>query len=342
MIAVTGYGRSGGSSRVRVFDWIDALDLDAEVHDYIGSASASPAMIARRPVAVAAAELRLRALSNRRDLQSLLLSRSATPFSRGGIEARLLRRSSHGVYDVDDALHLDVGTGVRGAFSKAATWQACVRAADAVIVGNDFLAEAAHEFSTEISVIPSCVEPGRYQQKAFRHHDAPRTALWLGSPATEQYLGAITEPLLAEHARSGLRLRLISRGDAPLGGLERMTDRVAWSLDTFAADMLDADFGIMPLPDDQWSRGKCAYKLLQYAAAGLPTIGSPVGANVEALSRTHGYAVSTSAEWGDALRELADASPERLTELGDSARAGVQEHYSFRRWAPEWLRVVQP
>jgi glycosyltransferase involved in cell wall biosynthesis len=339
LTTVTPYGRSGASSRVRVFEWLDHLSVEASSETYLDTASAGLGVLARHPIQAGRAELRLRRLA-RSGSGPLLLSRNASPLSTGRVESALLRRSSHGVYDFDDALMHDTASGLRGHFAKERIWRNAVAAADVVIAGNSYLADAASTINPHVEIIPSCVEPSAYPQKDdFEVRRVP-TAVWLGSPSTEQYLQLISRALLAEHARSGLRLTLISRGDAPLGELGRMVDRISWSIDTFAGDLIAADFGIMPLPDTPWTRGKCAYKLLQYAAAGLPAIGSPVGMNLNVLHQLGFAAAQDEHDWTDTLRCSVDASAATRTAQGRAARTGVEEHFSFRTWAPAWSRSV--
>lgn len=334
---VSAYGRAGGSSRVRIFDWLTHLGLEADSHVYLDTATAGLRDIAQHPVRAVRAESSLRRLAGRVAGDTVLLSRNASSLSTGRLEERLLGRAARGVYDIDDALMNLTG----GPFPKSRIWERATRAADVAVVGNDYLADAASRHSTNVVVIPSCVEPSAYRVKSsFDVGDVP-VAVWMGSPGTEFYLEPLADALLAEHRRSGLRLRVISRGSASLGPLDPMVDRTDWRIDTFGGDLADADLGIMPLHEDpRWSQGKCAYKLLQYGAAGLPSIASPVGANAEAITRLGAVAAADGAEWAEALRELVDASAGRRRAMGEKARSGVTEHYSFSAWAPTWRRAV--
>ncbi|MEO8828659.1 hypothetical protein, partial [Lapillicoccus sp.] len=110
---VTPYGRTGGSSRVRVYDWLDHLGLCAQVHAYRGSSDNRPRALLRDPLRTARAEVSTRRVATS---GSLLVSREASPLSTGRLESRLLRSAGHGVYDVDDALFHDTGSGVRRLF----------------------------------------------------------------------------------------------------------------------------------------------------------------------------------------------------------------------------------
>jgi glycosyltransferase involved in cell wall biosynthesis len=92
--------------------------------------------------------------------------------------------------------------------------------------------------------------------------------------------------------------------------------------------------GIMPLPDDPWSRGKCGYKLIQYMACGLPVVASPVGANLDIVEHgVNGFLASTPQEWLAALREL-EANPALRKTMGEAGRRKVEAEYSLRYAAP--------
>lgn len=340
LAAFTSYGRKAGSARVRVFDWLDHLGLDVPVSDYLGQASNSLKTVARHPVSVLRAERTLRHRARAVVGQTALVSRQASPFSNGAVERQILSRAARGVYDFDDALMFTPQRPVERFWSKRKIWRASVDAADIVIAGNEYLAGEAEKYNDNVIVIPSCVEPDSYQLKANYALTGLPVAVWLGSPSTEQYLRSIEGPLLAIHESHGLRLMLISAGEATLGTLDQMIDRVQWTNESYQQHLARADVGIMPLEDTPWSRGKCAYKLLQYGAAGLPMIGSDVGTNSTVLQRADGLAVSTSIEWREGIEALIEESVTRRAERGANARAAIDEHYSFRAWAKSWRRAV--
>jgi glycosyltransferase involved in cell wall biosynthesis len=99
------------------------------------------------------------------------------------------------------------------------------------------------------------------------------------------------------------------------------------------------DIGIMPLPQEDWAKGKSGYKLIQYMACGLPVVASPVGVNVALLEGGDvGFLATSIAEWRDALsRLIRDA---RLREqLGAAGRRHVEAHYSMQRHAPRLIEL---
>ncbi|MEV8252599.1 hypothetical protein AB0O95_01390 [Rhodoglobus sp. NPDC076762] len=296
--------------------------------------------LARQPLKTLKAEFRLRRAAASRTNETVLISRQASPLSNGHIERELLSKAARGVYDFDDALGTIQRTSSRSAWSKQRVWMQSVSAADVVIAGNTYLADQASQHSQNVVVIPSCVDPGDYTTKAdYSIAGAPR-AMWIGSPSTEQYLSTISEALLTVHQSTGLRLTVISAGNSSLGPLDVMVDRKNWTRSTFGEDVSHADFGIMPLIDDEWTRGKCAYKLLQYGAAGLPVFGSPIGANAEVLARAGAGGPTSTEEWVFELESLIHESSAARAEKGSRARQTVVAHYSFAAWAAKWAESV--
>ena len=338
--AISSYGPRAASTRVRLYDWFRFFGIAATHHCYAGLNNNRPSSIASHPVKILQAGFSLRRL----DLtdQRVVVSREASPFSKGHVEERLLGKAAHGVYDFDDALFHDQST-IRRLLGTQDKCRRAVEAADVVIAGNDYLANWADGHSKDVRVIPSCIDPRDYAPKTqwSIDRDAPRL-VWLGSPATEQYVAQIVPALLEVHRRTGVLLTLISGpADNPaLEPLGQMLRRVPWSMETFASDLASADVAIAPLDDSQYSRGKCAYKLLQYAASGLPMVGSPVGANDLALQRFHGLAPANPGAWADAISELLNESAELRADRAAHARAAVEHHYSFRAWQHAWSAAV--
>lgn len=338
LVTVTSYGPAAGSARVRVFDWLDRLSgVDVSTHSYIGTASNSPRALARHPLRTLRAETGLRSLARSVGDSAVLLSRQATPLSDGAIEARILRAGARGIYDFDDALYLADGPRL---FPKSRSWRRSVEAADVVIAGNETLADAAASVNGATTIVPSCVDPLDYILKTEYEITSTPRAVWIGSPSTEKYLQSIAPALLRLHASRGLRLSLVSAGNQPLGQLAQMTDRIEWSSATVASSLVRADVGIMPLSDDPWSRGKCAYKLLQYAATGLPLVASPVGANTGVLHSSMGLGPSTLDEWTQALETIIDEGAGTRAQRGRAARETVVEGFSFQAWESRWRATV--
>jgi glycosyltransferase involved in cell wall biosynthesis len=335
------YGPEAASARIRVYGWLEHLGLPASVHSYLGRANARAGTLLRRPVSTAEAERDLRRAARGRH-EHVLLHREASPLSDGSIEERLLRTAVHSVYDLDDAMQWDWGNGhvVRRMIPKAAKTIRATHRADRVVTANTELAEWASCWARDVVLIPSCVDPARYRQKAaYQLSDPPRLG-WIGSPTTEHYLTFIARPLLEVHRRTGARLTVISSGHRSLGALDPMIDRIRWTQGNPEWVLARWDIGLMPLADGLHERGKAGYKLLQYGAAQLPTVGSPVGVNAEILAATDAPSPRSTGEWVDALAELLGASSDIREALGARARAVVEDGFSYHAWADRWRAAV--
>ncbi|CCH88127.1 Glycosyl transferase group 1 [Modestobacter italicus] len=341
LVVAASYGPTGASTRVRVLDWMRFLGLEPVVSTYLGTSNVRPGTLARRPLGVLRAETRLQGLRRGPAPERLLVSRSMGPFTGGRLESSLLRRAGWGVYDFDDALYADRRAGLHRFLGQSAVWARAVAAADLVIAGNVHLAEAAAERNPDVTVIPSCVDPTAYPQKQEYAVGAVPRLVWLGSPSTEGYLASVAPALLQVHRSTGARLLVISAGNRPLGDLDAMVDRVTWAGPRTDALLVEADCGIMPLPDTPFTRGKCAYKLLQYGAAGLPVCASPVGVNAQVVDQLGGCAATDHGAWVDALTGLLTEPAADRRARGRGARRAVEEHYSFGAWRQPFLDALR-
>ena len=180
---------------------------------------------------------------------------------------------------------------------------------------------------------------------------AGRAFLLQGGDCAESFaefsaLAALAPAVNRLYRERGTRLLVISgAGGTPAGFDPDAVERRRWGPDTYVVDLLDGDVGVMPLLDTPWELGKCAYKLLQYGAAGLPVAGSPVGVNREVLAAMGGTAVADGSggagdRWYDALREALDRPVAERLEAGRRARRVVEEGYSFRARADQWRAAV--
>jgi glycosyltransferase involved in cell wall biosynthesis len=137
----------------------------------------------------------------------------------------------------------------------------------------------------------------------------------------------------------GVELRVVSDREPILPDIPYVWRR--WSAESEVSDLAEFDVGIMPLPDDQWTRGKCSLKALLYMAMGIPAVCSSVGANREIIRHgDNGLLATTEDEWLANLKALVD---DRLLRrrLGYAGRFTVEEDYSMVRCADRFAHVVR-
>jgi glycosyltransferase involved in cell wall biosynthesis len=287
--------------------------------------------------------------SRRRLRRELRAAEAATVVVQRGVDLvpslaleRAAARGRRLVFDVDDAVWLSgrqTGghplSGLKGA-ARRVRWLA-ERAAH-TIAGNEILAEHLAAHSERITVVPSLVDPVAYAARA--HEQGEEVTLgWIGSPTTAPYLGRAAGALerFARDSERPVRLLVIGGSAPPLASL-RVEER-AWSPAAERQALAEIDVGLMPLDDTPWTRGKCAYKALQYMAAGVPAVVDDVGISAAAVGGA-GYAVSGESGWLEALRALADDARLRAR-LGAAGRRRVEEEFSPQRWLPTIAAIIR-
>ena len=126
-------------------------------------------------------------------------------------------------------------------------------------------------------------------------------------------------------------------GDVTYANNELGIKGIMWTKETEVSELNKFDIGIMPLPDDEWAKGKCGLKGLSYMALEIPTILSPVGVNVEIIKHgENGFLASKVEEWVDCISLLIESPELRLT-MGKLARKTVEEKYSVEVWKDTYL-----
>jgi hypothetical protein len=276
---------------------------------------------------------------------TVLLLRNTGRFSRGRRECRLLRDARLGVYDLDDGLPWDdarlpgLADWRKRPWPRSLVAHRAAQQADRVIAGNEILANWAEGQCGDVRLIPTCVEPTDYARRWEWHVDEAPTIGWIGSPATTHYLLDLAEPLRQVHRATGARLETVGADDRVISQLEIPVQSLRWQADIAGSQIRRWDVGIMPLRDGVYERAKCGYKLLQYAAAGVPAVGSPIGVNSTMLAAMDGLAPESDAEWEAALREILTESVDRRARRAVSGFE-LADAYSYSRWESEWIAAV--
>jgi glycosyltransferase involved in cell wall biosynthesis len=279
---------------------------------------------------------RRRLLKKTADYDAVILQRKLLD----PMDVHLLRRHSRKLfYDVDDAvMYHSRPVGPIEAWRTGRRFRAVAGSVDCVVAGNEYLADLFRKQGSKVAVLPTVVDPSHYQIKS--HVPMPTPALvWIGSKSTLPYLKQFGS-VLADAARRVPGLRLITIADESLHDSPIPTEHITWSESAESAALIRGDIGIAPTPEDRWTLGKCGFKIVQYMAAGLPVIASPVGANREfVLPSETGYLPGNPAEWIDAIAALAE-NPAKRQSLGFAARKRVEQHFCLDSAADFWADLL--
>ncbi|MCB0793240.1 MAG: glycosyltransferase family 4 protein [Flavobacteriales bacterium] len=245
------------------------------------------------------------------------------------------------IFDLDDAIwRLDVSEGNRHLrwLKDPGKTGRIAALADLVIAGNPHLGEQAGAWNRNVEVIPTVVDTERYQVIRSRA-EGPVVIGWTGSQTSMTHLLPALPMLRRIQQRFGERVAFRIIADRPFSDPGLNVEGIVWRESTEPEDLNAIDIGIMPLPDDEWSRGKCGFKGLQYMALGKAVVLSSVGVNTQIVKHgQNGLLACTDAEWEEALGRLVEDADLRA-KLGNEARRTVEEEYSVRRWRDRYLEL---
>ncbi|HXU81702.1 MAG TPA: glycosyltransferase family 4 protein [Polyangia bacterium] len=274
---------------------------------------------------------------------AVFLFREALIFGPALIESVVARRKPL-VFDFDDAIwqaRPNRLNPLAPLLKFQGKTRSIARQARAVIAGNDYLADWARGFNSSVFVVPSTIEmEGSYARAKQHGQRGPLVIGWSGSFSTLQYLDQLRPILIELGKRRPFRLRVICNGPRPdWPGID--LDWLPWSSADEVRDLLAIDIGLMPQPDDQWTRGKCGMKALQYMALGIP----PVVSNNGVLPRivedgVSGFLAAEPAQWLERLDTLA-ADPSLRERMGSAARRTVIDRFSAAAQAPRVAEILR-
>ncbi len=257
--------------------------------------------------------------------------------------AYLRRNARYLIFDFDDAVFLRDSYAKRGLHDARLRrrFAATVRSCEAVVAGNTFLRDRALEVAPDarVHVVPTCVETGHYAPRARTSQGEGLTLVWIGSSSTLRGLERAAPLLVAVGTRlPGVRLKLICDRTLALRSPPVVFSR--WCEATEAAELASGDVGISWIPDDDWSRGKCGLKVLQYMAAGLPVVANRVGVQAEMVRHGEtGFLAETADDWVEAVGRLA-TDPSLRARMGRAGRRVVEEHYGVPEGARRWRAIL--
>lgn len=346
VLLLSRYGRLGASSRVRVYQYLPYLQshgISVTVaplltDEYLRNLYSGKGRHVR--AILAAYTRRLKDLRTAALYDLVWIEKEAFPWLPPFVERSLSRRQIPYVVDYDDAIFHNYDRN-RMWFIRRILGQKIdevMSRSELVIVGNDYLAERAHRAGAKrVEMLPTVIDLDHYCVVP-KTPSKPFKIGWIGTPVTAPYLQVIRDAIAELCQSDSARLVMVGSGDITLAGVPQEVR--PWSEQTEAADIQSFDAGIMPLPDADWERGKCGYKLIQYMACGLPVVASPVGVNKQIVEEgKNGFLATTQQEWLQALTTLRD-DPTLCKQMGAASRARIEQDYCLQVTAPRLYTLL--
>lgn len=309
------------------YDWV--LDRD-DLRIFYGREPASR----KGFVAAKAAWRRFKSIVRRSDVDVFLVQREAF-FLLNEWSEWLAHLRAPIVFDFDDAIWIHSISEANRRFAWLKNVQKIpriVQLAHTVIAGNAYLANWARQYSQNVHVIPTCVDTERFAPPASRSQQGPVTIGWSGSPSTFSHLRPLLPALERIKARYKERVRIRVMGDPNFRHEPLALQGEAWSAEAELSLLREMEIGVMPLPNDEWTLGKCGLKGLVSMSMGAATVMSPVGVSTEMVSHgQNGFFAKSEEEWVDVVSQLIEDRGLRQT-IGTAGRQTVIDRYSVARW----------
>lgn len=286
---------------------------------------------------------RIALLLHARSFDFIFIHREAAPVGPPVIEwslANVLKRKI--IYDFDDSIWLTDATD-ESAFLRLVRWRQKVRSicrwSYRVSCGNAHLAAFARQYNRNVVVQPTTIDT-KALHTPRRREGSGIVIGWTGSRSTLKYLQRLTpviQRLQGHH--SDLKFLVIADRDPQLA--LKNYEFKHWRRESEIDDLRGIDIGVMPLPNDEWTKGKCGFKALQYMALEIPAVVSPVGMNNELITHgKDGFLCASDEEWIQTL-ELLISNPGLRQEVGINGRQRVKSTYSVEANVERFMSLFQ-
>lgn len=274
----------------------------------------------------------------------VFIHREACPFGITVLESffRLINRKI--IYDFDDAIYLSnvsSSNRIARALKNPDKVRKIVGLSDTVIVGTPYLKDYVLRFNKNAKVIPTTIDTDKYVLANKQYSKGAAVCIgWSGSYTTAQHLILLKNVFKELFNKFKIQIKVIGAPpDFSMDELPIITKE--WHLENEIEELSSFDIGVMPLQDDEWGRGKCGLKALQYMTLGIPSICSPVGVNKEIIrDGVNGFLADSEEEWVRKISRLIEDADLRK-KIGLAGRKTVEEKYSIRVNAPRYLEVIK-
>jgi glycosyltransferase involved in cell wall biosynthesis len=246
------------------------------------------------------------------------------------LEVRLFRRyAKRFVFDFDDAIyyHDDKHVPLESRTRKL-KFQSLVRNVDLVVAGNRVLASYAGQFNKNVTIVPSAVETRNIPLKCHDRSNSDKIIIgWVGGSGNLHHLEMLSPVFQGLSRIHRIQIYVISDATIKIPDVE--VKHIPWSIQTQEQEIALFDIGVMPLPNNKWTEGKCGYKALQYMSASVPPVCSDVGSNRDIVEHgREGFIVSSTDEFYNALDTLI-CNKDLRKEMGLNARRKVEKYFSI-------------
>lgn len=347
ILYLTKYTRMAGSSRMRsyqYFPYLEKAGMKVTVKpffddDYLKDFYAGK----RNVVAVLKSYLkRFFVLFSVLKYDKIVLEKEFFPFLPAFAEWMLKVIGIKYIVDYDDAIFHNYDLSSNPVIKKFLGTKIAnvMRYSGTVVAGNQYLADyACKSGAKNVQIIPTVIDLYRYPVK--EHSVSEKFIVgWIGTKTTfEKHLLPCKQWIRDLQSQdSDIQFNIVGvTEDMDLG---KNVNYIQWTEETEVSEILKMDIGLMPLQDSEWEKGKCAYKLIQYAACGIPGVASDVGMNKEVcINSVTGFIATETNGWIEKIQFLKSEKQKR-SQMGENARTLVSSKFCIQVTAEKWIKVL--
>lgn len=348
ILYLTKYTRLAGSSRMRsyqYFPYLEEAGMQVTVKPFFDDAYLKDFYAGKKNISTVLKSYvkRLGVLFSLFSYNRVVIEKEIFPFLPALAEWMLKLLGIKYIVDYDDAIfhHYDQSSNPLIKKFLGNKIAKVMRFSGTVVAGNQYLADyAARSGAKNIEIIPTVIDLERYPIKQSTD-DELFIVGWIGTKTTfEKHLLPCKHWIKALQIQEpNIRFHIVGiTEDMDLG---KNVKYIQWTEETEVAEILKMDIGLMPLQNSKWEKGKCAYKLIQYAACGIPGVASDVGMNREVtVPGETGILASADAEWIQAIKTL-KSNTELRHKMGRNARKKVEERYCIQQTSKRIIHLLK-
>ncbi len=350
VLFLTQYPIMAPSPRYRVYQltpWLAANGVQCEVvpmigeEDYLRSRKTGDSCW-KAQLIVTAYFRRMQLVKRVNQFDLVYILKGAFPYGPPRVERRIRKVGVPMIFDFDDAIHIHKSSTfnpIVDFLRSTDRVSKTIKMVDKTVVPNRYLADYAREFNDNVTVVAEAEDTNRFRPRGPHENDGQIVLGWVGSPSTAKYLKTISPALKTICKKYPHVLVRTIGGHYEAEGVR--TENLNWTLDAEVENFQDLDIGIMPLPMEEWSKGKSGCKLRQYMASGVPGVATRIGYNCELVEDGEsGFLVESHDEWVEACSKLIESAELRNT-IAAKARRSVVDRFSIPVIGPQLKSAME-
>jgi glycosyltransferase involved in cell wall biosynthesis len=287
--------------------------------------------------------IRLKDLKRVNQFDIVFIQREALSIGSSYFEKQFFKRNKV-VFDFDDSIWLLDTSPENKKFSflkNPEKTKTNITHSHVAIAGNTYLSDYAKQYNKNTIIIPTTIDTNFHIPKPELRNKNKIVIGWSGSISTIKHFEMLVPVLkqIQNKYANQVEFHVIGQGTYINNEIQVVSKN--WSSKTEVDDLNAIDIGIMPLPDNEWVKGKCGLKGLSYMACGVATIMSNVGVNSEIIEHgKNGFLADNEQDWYNYISQLIENKTLRQ-QLGNNGRETVVNNYSVNAHKDTYLRVLK-